>query len=54
LKAALRTIQAVQVLENLGSREARELLANGTPEARLTQEAKAALKRPARRHIVRP
>jgi WD40 repeat protein len=57
LPEALRAIRAVQVLENIGGREARRLLAKlakGAPDARLTQEAKAALERPARRPVVKP
>jgi WD40 repeat protein len=44
----LRTLRAIQVLERIGILEARELLrklANGPPDARLTQEAKASLER---------
>jgi hypothetical protein len=44
----LRELRAVEVLERVGSKEARTLLtrlAEGAPEARLTQEAKEALKR---------
>ncbi|MGH7224443.1 MAG: WD40 repeat domain-containing protein, partial [Gemmataceae bacterium] len=46
----LRKLRAIEVLEHIGSDEARQLLrtlAKGVPEARLTQEAKAALKRSA-------
>jgi WD40 repeat protein len=49
---ALRKSRAVCVLENIGSPAARELLeqlAKGPPEARLTQEANASLRRLARR-----
>src|SRR5207248_1377428 len=44
----LRAVRAVAVLEDIGNREARKLLdglGKGVPEARLTQEAQAALKR---------
>jgi hypothetical protein len=44
----LRGIRAVEVLERIATPEARsvlEALAKGLPEARLTEEAKAALKR---------
>jgi RNA polymerase sigma factor (sigma-70 family) len=53
----LRALRAVEVLERAGTAEAREVLArlsNGVPEARLTQEAKASLERPARRIVARP
>jgi RNA polymerase sigma factor (sigma-70 family) len=49
---ALRALRAVSVLERVGAPEARRVLAElakGVPEARLTQEAKAALERLARR-----
>jgi RNA polymerase sigma factor (sigma-70 family) len=49
---ALRHLRAVQVLEQIGTGEARTVLtnlSNGAPEARITQEAKAALERLARR-----
>lgn len=45
---ALRGIRSVEILEHIASREARAVLqklAAGAPEARLTQEARAALKR---------
>jgi hypothetical protein len=45
---ALRGLRAVRVLETLGTKEARAVLAGlarGRPEARLTQEARAALGR---------
>jgi RNA polymerase sigma factor (sigma-70 family) len=48
----LRALRAIEVLEHIGSREARELLqrlANGAPEARLTCEAKKSLERLAKR-----
>ncbi len=44
----LRTLRAIEVLEQIGSAEARtvlETLAGGAPAARLTREAKASLKR---------
>jgi RNA polymerase sigma factor (sigma-70 family) len=44
----LRQVRAVAVLERIGSADAKKLLtelANGTPEARLTREAKASLDR---------
>jgi hypothetical protein len=48
----LQQVRAVEALEHIGSAEARRLLealAGGVPEARLTQEAKAALRRLAAR-----
>jgi RNA polymerase sigma factor (sigma-70 family) len=50
----LRALRAVEVLEQTGTREARqvlEALAQGTPEARLTQEAKSSLERLARQPV---
>jgi len=47
----LRAHRAIQALEHIGSRQAKELLqalAEGTPEARRTAEAKAALERMSR------
>jgi WD40 repeat protein len=49
---AMRELRAVEVLEHLGTAEAQHVLkelARGAPEARLTQEVKAALERLARR-----
>jgi RNA polymerase sigma factor (sigma-70 family) len=54
---ALRHLRAVEVLEQVGNAEAREVLeklANGVPEARLTREAKVTLERMARRPGTRP
>jgi hypothetical protein len=48
----LRSLRAVEVLEHLGTSEAREVLqtlANGASHARLTREAKASLERLAKR-----
>jgi hypothetical protein len=48
----LRAVRATEVLEQIGTPEAKALLeklAKGAPEARLTQEAKASLQRMARR-----
>jgi hypothetical protein len=48
----LQAQRALELLEQIGTPEARQVLeslAKGTPEARLTQEAKASLKRLARR-----
>jgi hypothetical protein len=50
--ATLQGVRAVEALEQIGSAEAKELLATlagGAPEARLTQEAKASLERLSRR-----
>jgi RNA polymerase sigma factor (sigma-70 family) len=54
---AVRPLRAVEVLERLGSGEARavlETLATGVPGARLTRDAQASLKRLARRPATRP
>jgi WD40 repeat protein len=48
VKGALRTLRALEVLEHIGTPEAKqvlEVLSGGTPERRLTREAKAALER---------
>jgi hypothetical protein len=53
----LRAVRAVAVLEDIATPEARnvlERLAQGAPEARLTQEAKASLRRLALRHTSAP
>jgi WD40 repeat protein len=53
----LRSVRAIQVLEGIGTPEARRILqglAKGAPEARLTQEAKASLERLERRSRLRP
>jgi WD40 repeat protein len=52
LPEQVRALRAVEVLEHVGTAEAREVLgqlAQGAPEARLTREAKASLDRLARR-----
>ena len=44
----LRDLRSVEVLEHIGTPEAKQVLqtlAKGAPEARLTQEAKASLER---------
>jgi RNA polymerase sigma factor (sigma-70 family) len=54
---SLRRWRAVEVLEQVGSSEARQVLqalAGGAPEVRLTREAKAALERLARRSASMP
>ena len=46
--ATLRSLRSIEVLENIGTLEARqvlETLSKGAAEARLTQEAEASLKR---------
>jgi hypothetical protein len=53
----LRRDRALAVLERIGTPAAREFLqtlAEGMPEARLTQEAKASLERLARRTAANP
>jgi hypothetical protein len=53
----LRGVRAVEVLEQIDTTEGQRLLeslAQGTPEARLTQEAKASLERLSRRHAWTP
>lgn len=53
----LRQLRAIQILEVIASSEARQFLqtlAAGAPEARLTQEAKASLKRLAKRTPIHP
>jgi hypothetical protein len=50
----LRVLRAIEVLEHIGSAEARgvlENLAGGAPEARVTQEAKASLGRLTKRNV---
>jgi hypothetical protein len=52
LPEVLRHVRAVQVLERIGSSKAREvleMLAKGVPEARLTRDVQASLKRLAQR-----
>jgi hypothetical protein len=53
----LRDLRAIEVLEHIQGAEARSLLrelTKGTPEARLTQEAKASLERLAKRPAAVP
>jgi WD40 repeat protein len=53
----LRSLRAVEALEHVGTKQARQVLirlAGGGPEARLTREAKAALQRLARRTAGKP
>ena len=53
----VRLLRAVEVLEHIGSREARHVLqalADGMPGVRLTEEAKASLKRVDKRSDLRP
>jgi WD40 repeat protein len=50
----LRSLRAVEVLEHISTPESRQLLQKltaGTPDARLTREAKASLERMNRRHL---
>jgi dipeptidyl aminopeptidase/acylaminoacyl peptidase len=52
LSTRMKELRAIEVLEHIGTPEARrvlQILATGTPEARLTQEATASLERLARR-----
>ncbi len=54
---SLRQVRALEILERLDTPEAKLLLqklAQGAPEARLTQEAKASLERQAIRHALKP
>jgi hypothetical protein len=54
---SLQALRALEVLEFANTRQAREVLqtiATGTPEARLTQEAKASLERLAKRPATLP
>jgi hypothetical protein len=54
---SLRPFRALEVLEHLGTPEAQQVLeslAQGAPEARLTQEAKASLERLAKRSVAKP
>jgi hypothetical protein len=53
----LRMIRAVEVLEHIGTPEAKQVLrslAKGAPEARLTKEAMASLERLAKRSRAQP
>jgi hypothetical protein len=53
----LRALRTVEVLEHIGNAAARQQLkrlASGAPDARLTQESRAALERLARRTEPRP
>jgi hypothetical protein len=52
LPTLLQAIRAIEVLEHIGTPNAKEILqtvTTGVPEARLTQEAKASLERLAKR-----
>jgi RNA polymerase sigma factor (sigma-70 family) len=53
----IRSLRAVEVLEHIATRDAKQLLqevARGAPESRLTQEAKRSLGRLAKRAIASP
>ncbi len=53
----MQALRAVEVLERVGTPEARQILedlARGAPEARLTREAKAALEGLAKRQAAAP
>jgi hypothetical protein len=53
----LRGLRAITVLEQIGDRDARQLLdklARGTPDSRLTQDAKASLERLHKRPATTP
>jgi RNA polymerase sigma factor (sigma-70 family) len=55
--AYLQMLRAVEVLERIGTQEAKDLLeklAQSAPEARLTREAKASLQRLAHRAVAKP
>lgn len=57
LPGHLQFLRALEVLENVATPEARDLLqtlADGAPEARLTQEAKASLDRLTKRAAAKP
>jgi hypothetical protein len=57
LKEVCRGLRALEVLEQIGTAEARQLLTaltKGLPQARVTQEAQASLKRLARRPLITP
>ena len=54
---SLRVLRSVEVLEHIGTPDARDVLrklARGAPEARLTREAEASLERLAKRHSAKP
>jgi WD40 repeat protein len=57
IRERLRLLRASEVLEKIGSSEARQILktlANGAPEARLTQDARGALERLDKRPTIMP